>query len=613
MERLSGKMALFCCIAALWVILPAGVSYQNVGELDESAVFSFAIMSDNKGDSPSSKIEFARMVDWINESGDAFVIGLGDHVKKDWQNDFLSFLQENAWWHRCFYPNVADGENEYYGSGQGDWGAGRPMLDEVDMASRPEVVIRDNKAEYYATIVVEGYTVHLIQLTFSDTPSDTWIAFTEDSRRYLVETLTGIEKGEKDIVVVCAHSRTGSWIELLSEERRRLVMEKADLVLSATTHFYTRIVPTGYLYVGALCLNTGSITHPSGGSDPGYLQVHVLEDPFRLVVQYHDAGQERRSLQCRRYSHVKEMRGITIQDACSYVPGLPTCWPEDARTLPLEVVQGDKFTVLVRAVMNDRQVHPTVTVDLTEVGGDFLIMFDDGTHGDSTADDNTYSLEIPMPSYAPLGTQVLAISMEEGGATTNATLLVKVKPRQDYQIYADEMHPDWIAEKAGKAEMSLVSTMNPYNGLMCQNLSMDRGGGIRYRFKPTSGFPTSGFTAISFQIRPVVFPVDSVYIQGSGSSGSSTVSFQELGVSLATEKWNSVQVPLEAIRLNETMLSYLRIYSLDPASFYLDDLRISSAIPETWIHLVVAILLEASVISLCVKSIKSPYINRQTR
>ncbi len=282
---------------------------RNIEHLDRLAVFSFAIMSDNKGDFPNNSPEFARMVEWVEESGDKFVIGLGDHVAKDLEDRFLSFLADNKWWHDHFYPNVADGENEYYGKGQWDWGAGKKILDVVRLSSRKNVQIRPNGAEYYARIVAEGYTVHLIQLSFPDEPADPGLAFPPDSRKYLVETIRGIEKGKKDIIIACAHSHYGSWVGLLSKEQRNVVMEKTDLVLSATVHVFARIPVKNRDARGALCVNTGSVTYPRFFSPPGYVEVHVLENPFRLIVQYIRVNAESRKLQPFPYAWIKYIGG----------------------------------------------------------------------------------------------------------------------------------------------------------------------------------------------------------------------------------------------------------------------------------------------------------------
>ncbi len=282
---------------------------RTIEDLDKIAVFSFSAMSDNNGDSPRNSTEFARMTRWIEESGDRFVIGLGDHLAKGLQNSFLPFLAENKWWHDHFYPNVADHENEYYGVGQWDWGAGRKFLDVVDLRSRKGVELRPNGAEYYAKIPVKDYTVHLIQLSYPDEPEDPEEAFKPDSRKYLIKTIQAIKKSDKDIIVACAHSCYGTWIHMLSKEQRKIVMEKADLVLSATTHYFIRIPVLGHGDHGALCLNTGSITHPRFLSPPGYLQVHVLANPTRLVAQYIRADREKRELQSAPFAWLKYLSG----------------------------------------------------------------------------------------------------------------------------------------------------------------------------------------------------------------------------------------------------------------------------------------------------------------
>jgi hypothetical protein len=305
------------CLSALIVVVllhaataegtqPSGLpGIRSIEDLDKAAVFSFAIMSDNHSDSPKTAPEFARMVQWIQEAGDAFVIGLGDHVAKGLGRSFLDFLAENKWWHDHFYPAVADNDNQFYGKAQDDWGAGKKIFDEVNLRSRKHVAIRPNGAEYYAKIPVKGYTVHLIQLSYPDEPPDPEVAFPPESRQFLADTIRKIDKGEKDIIVACAHSRFGWWTFLLSDEQRKIVMEKADLVLSATVHVYARIPVLGYKDRGALCLNTGSITNPRFFTPPGYLQVHVLEKPLRLVVQYIHADREKRELQKDEYAWLK--------------------------------------------------------------------------------------------------------------------------------------------------------------------------------------------------------------------------------------------------------------------------------------------------------------------
>lgn len=306
--------------------------FATIQDLDDAALFTFAIMSDNKGDSSFSSPEFAKMVGWISEADCAFVIGLGDHVKRGWENSFITFLEENQWWHDHFYPNVADGENEFYGSGQDDWGAGAPMLEEVDLASRPGVEIRENGCEYYAQIQVDDYTVHLIQLHYPDSPRDNSIAFNQDSRQYLIDTLSSVEKGPQEIIIIGAHSIDGFWLDELSPERQELVLDKADLVLSATTHFFERSALPDYRDSGPLCINTGSITFPALYCPPGFVQVHVLEEPFSLVVQYIDASQPQRDPQQDEYTFIKIVDGpILGTNFCEPQPEEDMEWLESQK------------------------------------------------------------------------------------------------------------------------------------------------------------------------------------------------------------------------------------------------------------------------------------------
>lgn len=279
-----------------------------IEDLDKKAAFSFAIMSDHKGVSPIDDEGFARMAQWMHQSNDRFVIGLGDHLKKGRTNTFLTFVQDNPWWLKNFYPNVADGENEFYGKDQGDWGAGAPILDLAGLPSNPAVTIRPNKCEYYAKLKVKGYTIHLVQLHYPDSGKD---PFRADSRQYLADSLRSIEKKEKDIIIAAAHSRTGFWVNELSDEQQRIVMAKCDLVLSATTHCFARFTLNAYGDNGPLMLNTGSTSFPRL-SLPGYVQVHILENPFSLVVQYVRVDMPARALPAAPFAFVKIINGRTI-------------------------------------------------------------------------------------------------------------------------------------------------------------------------------------------------------------------------------------------------------------------------------------------------------------
>ena len=282
---------------------------ESIADLDRQAGLHFTIMSDNKGDSPLSSVEFARMTAWIQEGKSAFVVGLGDHLKYRWENSFIPWLQSEPWWRGHFYPNVADGENEYYSPThlQSDYGEGAPLLDLVDLDAHANI-LRPNKSEYYARISVGDYTIHLIQMHFSDQPADAAIAFPESSRAWMMETLKGVEKGDKDFIMVAAHSRAGSWDMVLSPERREFLLNKVDLVLSATTHKFEAWVPEGFEEGRAICINTGAVNYPGHMTPNGYVEIHVIES-VGVVGQYIDLAQTHRRLQRGRFAWIKPKEG----------------------------------------------------------------------------------------------------------------------------------------------------------------------------------------------------------------------------------------------------------------------------------------------------------------
>ncbi len=281
----------------------------SIADLDRIADLHFALMSDHKGDSPLSSVEFARMTAWMKEGNPAFVVGLGDHVKHRFENTFIPWLRSEPWWREHFYPNVADGENEYYSPThrQSDYGEGAPILDLVKLEAHASV-IRPNSSEYYAQIPVRDYTVHLIQMHFSDQPMDDAVAFPESSRAWMMDTLEGIEKGGRDLIIVAAHSRTGAWDMVLSPERRKSLLDKADLVLSATTHRFEAWVPEGFEEGNAVCVNTGAVNYPGPMATNGYVEIHLIES-VGIVGQYIDLTRTGRRLQREHFAWIKPKAG----------------------------------------------------------------------------------------------------------------------------------------------------------------------------------------------------------------------------------------------------------------------------------------------------------------
>ena len=280
----------------------------DIKTLDKNAAFSFSVMSDNKGSSVESK-DMMHCDKWIKEAGDKFIIGLGDHVKSGWPDNFLDLIRTDTLWHNHFYPNVADGENDYWGIGQGDWGAGAPIFDSVELSKKPNVKMRRNRCEYYAVEEHSGIKIHIIQLHYSDMPPIPFLAFTHSSRKYLFKILNSIEKTDNDIIIVLAH--TAGWVDLLNEKHRKELLSKADLLLDATTHFYKKYdLQATDPENSAVTFNTGSVGH---GAISGFLQIHVFKAPLRMIIQYQQTGNDTRILQGKGFAFEKIIGGKTTE------------------------------------------------------------------------------------------------------------------------------------------------------------------------------------------------------------------------------------------------------------------------------------------------------------
>jgi len=294
-------------ILLITVVLPS-FGQIDIKTLDKNAAFSFSVMSDNKGSSVESR-DMAHCDKWIKEAGDKFIIGLGDHIKSGWPANFLELIRTDTLWHNHFYPNVADGENDYWGLGQGDWGAGAPILDSVELSKRPNVKIRRNRCEYYAVEEHSGIKIHIIQLHYSDMPPIPFLAFGHASRKYLFKVLNKIEKTDNDIIIVLAH--TAGWVDLLNEKHRKELLAKADLILDATTHRYKkydlRITDPEN---SAVTFNTGSVGH---GIISGFLQIHIFKSPLRMIIQYQQTGNDERTLQGEGFAFEKIIGGKTTE------------------------------------------------------------------------------------------------------------------------------------------------------------------------------------------------------------------------------------------------------------------------------------------------------------
>ncbi len=283
---------------------------ENYKDIENQSIFNFSIISDNHGHSPYENLYMAKANYHIRKSNDICILGMGDHLSNKGNNEFLFFVCNDPFWKDNFYPSISDNDNAFYGQGQDDWGAGKLLFDAIDLSKRNHVTFSKEGVDYYAIInAPKNYKIHFISLHFPDEPADTKKSFRESSKYFLHKTLLSINKTNRDIVVVGAHSRFGSWMTEINPELTRLVMSRADLVLSASTHYYERFTVDGYDNTGPLIINTGSIINPRFGAQPGFIQVHVMEQHQGLYINYVDVSKPTTVIRSSPFAYFRSFNG----------------------------------------------------------------------------------------------------------------------------------------------------------------------------------------------------------------------------------------------------------------------------------------------------------------
>jgi len=286
------------------------IPYDRHDLLKAMSLFTFAIMGDNKGAGLENR-HFSNCVNQINDLDAKFIVGMGDDLSNSSYMGFLNFTATNEFWNTNFWPNVADGENRHYSGSQATWGGGRPIYDHFSLTNRPGVTVLpfgeekpgENSVSYYVPLVVTNadtnanVAIHLVQMTFSDQPTDTSQSFRDETREFLTNTLTSIDKsGGRDITLAVAHSLSGYWINVLNSTRKNIVLSECDIALAATTHYYGR--PANHGTNATLELNTGHCgAYNSSESTSGFLAGYVIDDPLCLLLMYTRTTENTMSIQ----------------------------------------------------------------------------------------------------------------------------------------------------------------------------------------------------------------------------------------------------------------------------------------------------------------------------
>ncbi|MCU0858795.1 MAG: hypothetical protein MUC65_10390 [Pontiellaceae bacterium] len=335
-------MALTGCVWA------EGIS--TIKELDDAALFSFAVFGDHHGASPNggTRRENMARLDAYVKAHDQFVIGAGDHILKYYPekaypvgngNSFVNFIEKDSYWNNHFYPAIGDHDNQYEAELKQNWGFGWKLFTHLhDFFNRPNVEFRqpgdrkienggvlydDRKVDYYARFdnciypgIPAGYTVHLISLHFGNQ-----LVFAPQTRDFMVNKFLMLSavRTNNDIILLVSQAQSEFMEDIASvidESQKKLILQTADFIIEGNSHTFRRHPRFDSEYPnGAVCLNVGTVILDNPENSRGYLNFHVLADPVRVTVQYIDLDAPERKLHTGPVSanYMNELSGPWIK------------------------------------------------------------------------------------------------------------------------------------------------------------------------------------------------------------------------------------------------------------------------------------------------------------
>jgi hypothetical protein len=237
----------------IWLVLIAGYGFGICGlsakgvttieELDDAAVFSFSVISDNQGNA-TNEVPVARALEWISSKA-VFCIGNGDLFNGNGGDPFGDLLSDtNSWFHYNFYPVIGDHDNEIRIDGvRGQeklWGRGHIVFDMVaDFYNRPNIEFRvpssnkvrsggdlyeDRQVDYYAKETHGEFTLHIIAIHKGDKS-----ALARRSADFMIQKIEELSasKTEHDMIILVAHDEKWlhrGWVDWGCSRSRRSIL-----------------------------------------------------------------------------------------------------------------------------------------------------------------------------------------------------------------------------------------------------------------------------------------------------------------------------------------------------------------------------------------------------
>ena len=328
------KKLIFATVACgFWMcdLTAAGIS--TIEELDDAALFSFSVISDNQGNS-TNMAPIAKALEWIR-SNNEFCIGNGDLFNGSGGDPFGDLLSDtNSWYHYNFYPVIGDHDNEIRIDGvRGQeklWGRGHIIFDMVDdFYHRPNVEFRspldkkvvsggaeyeDQYIDYYAKEAHGIFNMHIIAIHKGDKS-----ALARRSADFMIGKVKELSstKTDHDIIILVAHDEKWlhrGWVDwgVFTESEVDFLLDNTDLIICSSDHRFRRIHELdGRVANQALIVDSGQCKNRGG-----YLEIHMFDNPPRFTAQYLECKDESvRTLHSGAYQnlHILPERKETVE------------------------------------------------------------------------------------------------------------------------------------------------------------------------------------------------------------------------------------------------------------------------------------------------------------
>ena len=223
---------------------------------------------------------------------------------------------------------------------------------------------------------------------------------------------------------------------------------------------------------------------------------------------------------------------------------------------------------------------PSVTVDLTPIGGDpNATMSDGGTGGDHIAGDGIYTLEVIVPPEIPNGHKDLIVSSTDQHLRVDrGHLLLPVVPAEEVEIYADETTAGWSMSTRNILS-DPAATSSVYEGEHALEISLDRsfmGGTMSCSCDDPKGVNAFGYELV-LQIL-LTEPEQTLELVLDPFVGDNIE--VPLGDQLGEPgTWHEIRIPLSGLSETDFSVTLLSFQvPKESAPFYIDDLKL---VPET--------------------------------